>query len=223
MVTFGTRQSIKKAKSCKLHLGGKIIQNVPTFRYLGFILDSTLNFKAHVSDVIKKMIHKKYLLSRLMPFLTKNVALLIYKTMILPYFDYCDIVYAKACADDIDKLQRVQNKCLKTCLSLHNLHGTDDVHRQASSARLAPRRNAHLCNFMFTRKKREDLLDIREINTRQHDSPSFTVPFPHLELFKRSVKYNGAITWNNLPKKLKQMDNLNVFKFTQKKIMFVNN
>ena len=220
LVTFGIRQSVKKAKTCELYLGGKRIQNVPTFRYLGFVLDSTLNFKAHISDVIKKVIHKKYLLSRLMPFLNKNVALLIYKTMVLPYFDYCDVVYATACTNDLEKLQRVQNKCLKTCLSLHNLHGTDDVHRQASSARLGPRRKAHLCNFMFTRQKRNDLLDTREIGTRQHDAPSFTVPFPHLESFKRSVKYNGAVTWNDLPKKLKQMDSLNVFKFTQKRLMF---
>ena len=28
-----------------------------------------------------------------MPFLNKDVALLIYKSMILPYFDYCDVVY----------------------------------------------------------------------------------------------------------------------------------
>ena len=74
------------------------------------------------------MIHKRSVLCRIMPFINKHVALSIYKMMILPYFDYCDIIYTKACVHDLDKLQRLQNKCLKTCQGLHKLHDTVDVH-----------------------------------------------------------------------------------------------
>ena len=220
MVAFGTRHSVKKAKQCSLFLEGRKIQCVPTFRYLGFVVDSTLNFKSHVADVIKKVMHKKLLLSKIMPYLNRNVAVTIYKTMILPYFDYCDVVYSTACAGDLEKLQRLQNKCLKMCLGVQKRESTAVVHQRSKCAYLGPRRKAHLCNFMYARQSRNGLLDEREIHTRQHDAPTFVVPFPDLECSKRSVAYNGAITWNALPTAMRQIDCPMAFKFRQKKSMF---
>ena len=148
MMSFGTRHSIKRAKNCRLNLDGKEIQRVSTFKYLGFTLDMTLNFKAHTADVIKKVLHKRMLLTKLLSFLHKDVAILIYKLMILPYFDYCDVIYTTACANDLDKIQRFQNKCLKSCLNIHNLSNTNLVHSLAKCAPLPVRRNTHVCNFM---------------------------------------------------------------------------
>ena len=216
MMTFGTRHSVKKTKDLKLFLAGKEIQKVSTFKYLGFTLDATLNFKAHIADVIKKVIHKRILLTRLMTFLNNDVALLIYKLMILPYFDYCDAIYDTACAGDLDKLQRLQNKCLKTCLNLHKLCNTDIVHSQAKCALLAARRKTHVCNLMYKRKSREDLVDDRFIGTRQHDTLTFKINFPHNETFKRSVKFHGATTWNSLSHATRKITTYKAFKYRQK-------
>ena len=57
IVQFGTRQALKKAKlnsKKSLTLLGKKIQNLSSFKYLGFTLDATLNFKSHIADVIRK-------------------------------------------------------------------------------------------------------------------------------------------------------------------------
>ena len=105
-------------------------------------------------------------------------------------------------------------------MGLHKQHDTDDLHEQTRCAFLGPRRQAHLCNFMFSRQKKANLLDTREINTHQHDAPSFIVGFPNAGSFKRSVQYNGSVTWNELPTAIRKTDNLQVFKFNQKKQMF---
>ena len=88
-------------------LGNKPIKTVSSFKYLGFHLGSTLT---HIADVIRKIVHKRTVLARVIPFLNTGVAILIYKTMILPYFDYCDIVYHGAGSGELEKLQRLQNK-----------------------------------------------------------------------------------------------------------------
>ena len=219
MMSFGTRHSIKKAKNCRLVLDSKEIQVVSTFKYLGFTLDTTLNFKAHTADVLKKVIHKRMLLTKIISFLNKDVAILIYKLMILPYFDYCDVIYATACANDLDKIQRLQNKCLKSCLNLHKLCNTDLVHSLAKCAPLPNRRETHICNFMFKRLSKEHLVDERDIQTRRHDAPLFKVDFPNKEPFKRSVKYHGSNTWNNLPVATRSIDDYFAFKHSQKKIL----
>ena len=112
--------------------------------------------------------------------------------MILPYFDYCDVVYHGANAGDLEKLQRLQNKCLKTCLGVHQLYETKEAHRRTKCSYLKPRRNAHLCNFMYQRQSRIDLLDNRDIRTRNHDAPVFKVDFLNKESLKRSVNYMGS-------------------------------
>ena len=102
---------------------------------------------------------------------------------------------------------------------MHNLTETKAVHSSAKSAFLEPRRKAHLCNFMFKRQCREELIDDRDINTRLHDAPVFHVNFPIKETFKRSVLYSGAVLWNELPTNLRSMDNFSVFKAHQTREM----
>ena len=222
MMAFGTGHSIKKSKRCQLYLGGERIQRVATYKYLDFTLDSTLSFKNQIADIIQKVMHKKILLSRMMPFLNKNTALSIYKMMILPYFDYCDIIYHTACASDLDKLHRLQNKCLKTCLGLNRLHETKAVLSMAKCAYLGSRRSAHVCNFMFKRLNRNSLLDLRDIPTCQHDAPLFTIMHPNNEAFKRSVQFAGSTIWNELPVDTRLIDNYHVFKMQQKKLMLAS-
>ena len=112
------------------------IQCVPTIRYLGFCLDSSLPYKPQVNAIIKKVMRKKIVLSKIMPLLNADVTLQIYKPLILPYVDYCDVVYQAACPNDLDKLQRLQNKCLKTCLGMHRLRETNQVHAMAKGSSL---------------------------------------------------------------------------------------
>ena len=52
---------------------------------------------------------------------------------------------------------------------------------------------------MYSRKSDVKLLNDREIRTRAHDAPLFTVTVPRCEAFKHSVGYSGAIGWNDLP------------------------
>ena len=193
-MVYGTRQAIKNARINPLVLDGKVIQSVPTFKYLGFTLDSTLTYKAHINDVTKKVLHKRTLLAKIKPFLTKDAAIKIYKMMILPYFGYCDVIYQTTNANELDKLQRIQNKCLKTCLQVHRLAGTEDIHRSTKCCLLAPRRNANLCNFMFLRRLKGHNIDDRAIDTRLHDAPLFRVDVPNKDTFKRSVLYSGSKT-----------------------------
>ena len=62
LMVFGTRAKIKKAKNVRLFLNGDKLQKVPTFKYLGMVLDPTLNFNHHISCVIRTVLHKMTLL-----------------------------------------------------------------------------------------------------------------------------------------------------------------
>ena len=94
------------------------IQQVPTFKYLGVTLDATLTYKSHITSMVNTILHKKFVLGKVLRHLTTSAAILIFRTMIVPYFDYCDVIYQGAAKDELDLLQRLQNKCLKMCQGL---------------------------------------------------------------------------------------------------------
>ena len=216
LVVFGTRQSVKKNRGMHLEINGSKIQTVPTYKYLGVILDSTLSHKSHIAYIARTVLHKLTMLTAIRKYLNRDVALKIFKSMILPYFDYADVVYHTANSGDLEKLQCLQNRCLKVCLGLHKRYETNEVHRLAGCTKLEKRRESHISNFMYQRKDKGHLLDEREIKTRAHDAPLFQISHPLKETFKRAVKYEGALAWNNLPAGVRNIENFDKFKNFQK-------
>ena len=113
-------------------------------------------------------------LSIIRKYLTKNAAITIYKSMILPYFDYGDGFVINANQQLLDKIQRIQNRGLKICLGVEATTTTSDAHRSSKVARLA------------------------EVNIRERDAKVFKVFIPKSDAYKRSVLYKGAVEWNKL-------------------------
>ena len=178
---------------------GKQLQKVPSFKYLGITLDPTLNYNNHLASVIRTVLFKMSLLSKVKKFLNNDTALQIYKSMILPYLDYADVIFSKANVTTLDKLQRLQNRCLKICAGLDRRYDTNQLHKTLKVPFLKDRGRAHVLNFMYNRKNCAELLNNREIRTRAHDAPLFNVSVPRCKAFKRSVGYFGSVIWNELP------------------------
>ena len=214
LMVFGSRSKIKKAKNVKILLNGDKIQKVPTFKYLGLVLDSTLNYNHQTSQIIRTVLHKMTLLAKMKRYLKKDVAVLIYKTMILPYLDYGDVIFHRSNSGDLSQLQRLQNRCLRICLGYDKRFSTNKAHKLALAPFLDDRRIAHVHNFMFIRKNKQHLLNNREIRTRAHDAPLFDVKIPRCEAFKRCIGYLGSEMWNSLTPEIRNIDCYMLFEYT---------
>ena len=219
LMVFGTRSKVKKAKDLVVKVDNTPLQIVPTYKYLGITLDSTLSFNCQVKSTMSIVAYKANLLAKIRKFLRKEVAMRIYKSMILPYFDYGDILYNTACKEGLDKLQRLQNRCLKICINVNVRFDTNELHTRTNMPMLQARRTAHLNNFMYRRLAKTELLDRRDIRTRAHDAPLFRVAIPKVEAYKRSVEYAGSLQWNTLSKSERSICNFDAFKARQKQLM----
>ena len=219
VMAFGTRHKVKRATDVNIVIGNERLKVVPSYKYLGLTMDSTLNYSQHISTLISTVLHKLSLLAKMKRYLRDDVAINIYKTMLLPYFDNADVIYARANSSVISKLQKVQNKCLKLCLGKANRFSTNRLHNMSNVPFLDDRRSAHTLNFMYKRKSRQSLMNVAEIGTRAHDAPLFTVRVPRCEAFKRSVGYFGAVAWNDLPPNIRNTGSYLAFKRVQKQCM----
>ena len=105
-MAFGGRHNAKKAKNVSVKLGSERLQQVPSYKYLGMLLDSTLNYNLYFNQVIHTVLHKLLLLTKMKKYFRDDTATCIYKSMLLPYLDCADAIFDGALNKDISKLQK---------------------------------------------------------------------------------------------------------------------
>ena len=195
------------------------LEVVDNYKYLGIILDTQLTYKPHIKNIVAKGTHKLIVLSKIRKYLYVRTSLTIFKSMILPHFDYGDIVYAASSNENLNDLQTLQNKCLRLCtrspldMNIVNLHTISKVNM------LNDRRNTHLLNLMYQRKDNADYIDNRALPTRQHRSITFKVLFTDKTTVQKSVLIRGANLWNSLPNDTKQIPSEKEFKKYTKSLL----
>ena len=200
-----------------LSIGNDNIHYVKNFNYLGVKLDCKLNFENHALECMRLVSHKIYMLTKIRYYITSEQALPIYKSKILPYFDYGDIFYLNTYVRTLHKLQKLQNRSLRLCLGQNARYNTDLIHTEAKVAKLEPRRKCHLLNFVYHRTHIQKYVRTVNKQLRRFEAPILTEIAPNNSTFSRSVLFQGAIHWNQLPVNERNIQDYNHFKQVQKK------
>ena len=145
-MVFGTNNMQKMTRHYDISIGGDDIHYANIFNYLGIKLDEELDFESHAKECLRLVSHKLYLVSRIRNIINKDQAVTIYKSKILPYFDYRDIFYNKTYFRTLDKLQKLQNRAIKLCLGRDSRYNVLRLHRKSKIPKLEYRRQTHLLN-----------------------------------------------------------------------------
>ena len=211
-----------KAKSLQIrNLNIKINQEklhfVPTYKYLGVILDCELTFNHHVKELKRNLAFKSYLLAILKSYVPTVIMLIIYKTYVLPLFDYADILYHGASC--IPLLQTVQNRCLKYCFKAPILTSTNVIHRRAELPKLVDRRIYHAQVYGFKLSKKVELLNVRPRCTREALAPLLKYSNIILTSYEKSLEVFIAQTWNSLDRSLRNIVEISAFKKEMKVLL----
>ena len=88
-------------------ISGNKIERVRSYKCLGLKLDESLTWEHHVSTIISKVI------GVLKPLLPQSTLVMIYNSLVQPYFDYCSIVWDSLGKGLRQKLQRLQNRAAR--------------------------------------------------------------------------------------------------------------
>jgi len=80
-------------------INDKIIKQVQSAKFLGVYIDQHLSWSEHISQVKTKISKNCGVLNKLKHFLPQSTLLLIYNSLILPYLQYCAIVWASSKID----------------------------------------------------------------------------------------------------------------------------
>ena len=113
---IGSRQRLRATTEnqiIEVCIEGKKITRVAESKSLGVYIDETLSWKKHMKELSKKIASGIGALKRLMPFISKDTAVIIYKALIEPHFDYCSSVWYGISDTLSQKLQKLQNRAAR--------------------------------------------------------------------------------------------------------------
>ena len=129
------------------------------FKYLGVVINENLSWSDHIDSIKTKINQRLGLLRRLKPFITNSTVKMLYFSLVLPIFDYGDIIWGdKNNKTLMASLQILQNKAAKIILD-------EPLHSSATEAleklkwkSLDRRRRYHRCILVF--KSLHGLMDM---------------------------------------------------------------
>lgn len=100
----------------KISINNEEIDIVDKVKYLGIYMDKNLNFNEHVNEIIKKIGKKVGVLNRIGNKLNIQQKIQFYKSCIECHMNYCSTILFLANEKDLNRLQILQNKCMRNIL-----------------------------------------------------------------------------------------------------------
>lgn len=207
-------------------INGKKLKQVSTVKFLGVLIEDNLSWKSHTAHICKIVSKYNGIIRKVKPYLPTNVLPILYNTLVLPYLNYCALIWADRNNSQLDSLFLVQKRIIRTCTNSLWLAHTDPLFVLLKTLKIHDIYKFQLGVFMF-RHHHKDLppkfLDnnffitnrsIHTYNTRSVDD--FHIDFTNTRLAENTIRYQGAHLWNSLLPKVKNSPSLASFKHGHK-------
>lgn len=207
------------SNSLAFNINNQNIETVTHYKYLGVVVDNELKFDKHIDYLCKKISKKIGFLSRVGRCLSMETRKIIYNTIVLPHFTYCCTLLFMANKTDVQRLQKLQNRGMRTILKCDFLTGTKSMLNslQWMNVEQFIEFNTLILIYKIKNSMVPDYLnvftkfeDVHNYNTRG----KFDVILEHVnkQATHKSLFHRGITIFNNLEKKLKDITCLRKFK-----------
>ena len=189
------------------------------FKYLGVTFNQSISGADNIDVISSKINQGIGLIRRIRNVLPLQSRVTLYNTLILPLFDYGDVIWGDENNETIiSELQILQNKAAKVLLGHPPQNSSTEALRSLDLKSLSARRFFHRCiaihkcligetdfNFNFIKNQA-----VHSYNTRR--SNILRLPLPRTYWGKQTFIYQAAKDWNSLLTDLKETHLLSIFK-----------
>ena len=220
-MVIGSRQRVASLEEdIALSLLGTELEKVNSVKCLGVDIDEYLTWDNHMLSIRKKVTRNLGVLRRVKPFLKTENLIVIYRSIIEPYFTYCCIVWDSISETQIANLQKLQNRAARIITGASYLQRSSDVLCELGWMTLEAMRKRQKAILMF---KILNGLTPPYLSQMFTHSASFHVyglrssrmnlalPKSRTDFYRNSFSFTGAKIWNELPNSLKEETSLKRF------------
>ena len=225
-IVFSTKQ-IKV--DIKINLEKFELERVKYTEFLGVIINEKLTWDDHISLVCNKVSKHIGILRRIKHKIPVTLLKSLYYTLINPYFNYCNIIWATSSSVALDKLFRLQKRAIRLVANSDwNAHSAP-LFLDLKVLTIHQLNLLQVASFMY--KVNNNLLpqyfidmflfnhSVHSHNTRQCNL--YHVPYHRLVLTSNSIRVFGVNLWNNICDDIRNSKSLQSFR-TKYKLCIIN-
>ena len=208
-------------------IDGISISRVFSTKFLGIVIDHKLSWLDHISSISKVISRNSGVISKLRHFLPASSLALLYNTLILPYLNYCNIVWARASNSKLQSLFVSQKRVIRICTSSHPREHTAPLFAQLRTLTLADINKLHTGIFMY--KYSRNLLpctfssffsSVRDTHTYSTKSSSnLFIPFTSTSYSINTLRFYGPRLWNSIDLHIRSLPSVGQFKSSYKRVL----
>ena len=196
---FGSNRKLT-GKKLAIMYKNDILEHVKEFKYLGVVLDGSLNWTSHVDHVVKKISQAIGCIRRVKCYLTKEIMIDLFYSLVLPHIDFSCTVWGSCAQTNISRIQRLQNKYARMVLGMDLFTSASfllsTLNWQSVKQRIRYQQTVLVFKILHGQAPRylNTLIQRRDVNytTRYATRSPLFVPTPRTEYMKRSICYCGS-------------------------------
>ena len=216
---IGSHRKLANISSMSISMFDCNIESVNTLKYLRIILATDFTWSDHVEHVITKVNQRLSLLRWIKHFPPLTARLLFYNNLILPVFDFADVVWGdKNNVSIMNALQVLQNKAAKIILDRPFYSLATSALATLKWLNLEQRRFYDRCIYVYKcinglMEHSMKLLtnnDIHNYYTRNNDK--LKLASVRRNWGKQRVCYQSMKNWNSLDKETRNAPSVRIFK-----------
>jgi hypothetical protein len=211
---------IQKNELPPLIINGNPIPYCESVKNLGILMDETLSWSLQVNKISKSVHKSLFPLLKLKYLVPVSLKKHLISTLILPLFDYADVVYLNLSDELSLKLQRLLNACVRFIFNLKISDHITEYFNKLSWLKLCDRRQMHTLSLLYQilntntphylveNFKTQD--QVHKTNTR--GNKNLVIPQHRTVIYNKSFTVTACREWNKLSLTIREAPSLATFK-----------
>ena len=224
---LGTKYAINEVNLLNLSdikVNNIVMERVDHVKILGVTFDEVLSWRKQVNLCIGKAMSNFFQLSRYKKFLNKEAKITLCDTIVLSQFNYCDIVYSNMDSYLKEKIQKVQNLCIRFIFDIRRRDHCDysSCRKELNWLDMSLRRLKHGFTLIYKiihglapnylRDTFTLVNEIHSLNTRRSNSDIWISKACISKIHRKSYSFEMAKLYNQIPVDIKNSISVNSFK-----------
>lgn len=199
-----------------IKINNEIIEYVNKAKNLGYIMNRTNDSSDHINEILRKVYYSLSGMQPLRELLPECIKLKLIKSLILPIFDYMNVVYhnfgTHGFNRDEKRIEVMFNNCIRFIANVKRSEHISPYRKKYNLTSQNYRRSNHVATLIFkiinnmTPKYLEEIITKNQNNTRSTNK--LIIQKPQNSFQKSSFRLGAPIIWNSLPEEIRATENI---------------
>lgn len=197
----------------KVKVGMQTIECVTSFKYLGVILDRSLNFHLHITKVCSEMSARMYMINKYKNYFSSNWLKIFCTSIICSKLDYCLPVYGNMCETVCNRIDKILLRVARLVILKDKKILMYDAFEKLNWLSCKERYEVYTLEFIFKHIILKSPLfkcfpeyTRSDHNKNLRSKNDFVLPKAKTKFGQMSFMYQSIKMWNALPYEMKDSE-----------------